>query len=286
MKKFLILLLSAMILFSGCVEKNVKNGDNITVNYIGRFQDGKVFDTSIESVAKANGLFNPGARYEPLKFTVGNRKVIQGFDEGVIGMKVGETKVLTIPPEKAYPINPDKIQVGPIIQHVPATTIIPKVFEIPFAQFEQFFGQNHSAGDTVKIPDTNINITIKNISSKVSLTYDLNVGYDVWDARAPWNETVVKIDDTNITLKPKVKKNDIIQFPKYPWNTTVIDVNNENITLRHNPIPETTITVPGMFGQMVPMKISFNETSIIMDQNPEVAGKTLIFNVTLISIDR
>jgi len=41
-----------------------------------------------------------------------------------------------------------------------------------------------------------------------------------------------------------------------------------------------------MFGQMTDMKISFNETSVIMDQNPEVAGKTLIFNVTLISIDK
>jgi len=104
--------------------------------------------------------------------------------------------------------------------------------------------------------------------------------------KRPWNETVLKIDDTNITIKPNVTKNSIIQFPNAPFDTTVEDINQTNITIRHNPIPNTTISVPGMFGQMVQMKISFNETSMIMDQNPEVAGKTLIFNVTLVSIDK
>jgi hypothetical protein len=78
-----------------------------------------------------------------------------------------------------------------------------------------------------------------------------------------------------------VSKNAIVQLQGAPWNSTVVGMDNVNITLRHNPIPETII--PSMFGQM---KISFNETSIIMDQNPELAGKTLLFKVTLVSIDK
>lgn len=288
MNKLLILILAVVIIFSGCVEKTVKKGDNISVNYVGSYEDGKVFDTSIESVAKANELFNEGATYEPLKFTVGNTPsaVIEGFDEGVIGMKVGQTKKLTIPPEKAYPINPDMIQASPIIQELPATRVIPEVFEIPKGQFEEYFGENHSAGDIVQIPDTNINLTVTNITSEVSLKYKLKEGSNIWDSRAPWNETVVKIKDKNITIRPNIKKNDIIQFQGAPFNSTVIDLNDKNITLRHNPIPPTTVVVPGMFGQMEHMKISFNETSVIMDRNSEAAGKTLIFNVTLISIDK
>jgi FKBP-type peptidyl-prolyl cis-trans isomerase 2 len=289
MNKLLILILAAVILFSGCVEKTVKKGDNISVNYVGSFEDGKVFDTSIESVAKANDLFTQGAKYEPLNFTVGKTPsaVIPGFDEGVIGMKLGQTKKLTIPPEKAYPINPDMIEVSPIIQELPATRMIPEVFNVSISQFEQYFGKNHSAGDTVQIPDTNINLTATNItSSEVSLKYKLKEGSNIWDSRAPWNETVVLIKDKNITIRPNITLNEIVQFQGAPFNSTVIDINDKNITLRHNPIPPTTVTVPGMFGQMEHMKISFNETSVIMDRNSEVAGKTLIFNVTLISINK
>lgn len=65
-----------------------KKGDRLEVNYTGRFPDGKVFDTSIGR--------------SPLAFTVGAGQLIQGFDEAVIGMRVGDKKVVTIPPEKAY----------------------------------------------------------------------------------------------------------------------------------------------------------------------------------------
>jgi peptidylprolyl isomerase len=294
MRKVLILILAAVILFSGCVEQTVKKGDNISVNYIGSFENGKVFDTSIESVAKANDMLTPGATYELFNFTVGKTpsEAIEGFDEGVIGMKVGQTKKLTIPPEKAYPINPNKIQVLPIEENISTITVIPREIKVSVSQFEQAFGPNHSVGDTVQIPDSNINITITNITnttnttSEITLEYNLSVGFKIWNAKAPWNETVINIDDKNISIKPNVKINDTVQLPNSPYNTTIVDMNDKNITLRHNPIPETTAEVPDMFGQMVPTKIRFNETSIIMDQNSEVAGKTLLFNITLVSINK
>lgn len=287
MRNIFLVIMVAAILLSGCVDKSVKTGDNISVNYIGSFEDGRVFDTSIESIAQANDL-PPRDIYEPLKFKVGQKPsaVIEGFDKGVIGMKIGETKTLRIPPEEAYPINPGLIQVSPIVQELPSTRTIPKIFEIPLEQFEQYFGSNHSVGDIVQIPDTNINITVKNITSEVSLTYNFKVGSNVWTANVPWNETVIKIDDKNITTKPNVTKNDIFDIPDFPVSITIVDINATNMTIKYNPIPETTIDLPSMFGQMVPTKISFNETSMIMDQNREVAGKTLIFNITLVSIDK
>lgn len=285
MKKILILFLAALIIFSGCIgEKTVKKGDTVSVNYTGSLQDGKVFDTNIESVAKQHNIIKP--EYVPLNFTVGEPGMIKGFDEGVVGMKVGETRKLTIPPEKGYGlVDPKLISAYDIIENVSAkNTTLPKVMNIPLEQFEATYGPGHNKSDSVILPGTNINLTIQNISTSVSLSFNLAVGFQIFQQNSPWNMTVVKINETNITIKPSVKKNDTIrlpldQFQKAPWTSTVIGVTADNITLRHNPIPETT--VQSMYGTMT---VRFNETSFIIDQNHEFAGKTLIFNITLISI--
>lgn len=267
-------------MFSGCAgQKTVKSGNNITVDYIGRIQDGKVFDTSIETVAKDNNLFMSGRDYKPYEFTVGKEEVIKGLDEGVVGMKVGETKTLIISPEKAYgQIKPELVQAIPIIQVVPKR--FPRIVNVSLDEFERTFGTEHKTGDNVTTPGTNMSLTVRNISTDVSLYYNFKVGDIIPSPGAPWNETVVAIDDKNFTVEYSVKKNDTIQFFNVQWNTTVIDVNNESLTLKHNPIPDAVIQT--MFG---PIKVSFNETSIIMDRNLELAGKTLIFNITLKSID-
>lgn len=80
----------------------VKNGDYVEVNYIGRLEDGTVFDSSIEEIARKAGVYDPDREYEPLGFTVGEGMLIEGFEKGVLGMEAGERKELRIPPEKAY----------------------------------------------------------------------------------------------------------------------------------------------------------------------------------------
>lgn len=66
----------------------VKSGDAVKVHYTGKFDDGDVFDSSEGS--------------DPLAFTVGAGQVIPGFDQALIGMQVGETKSIVIPPDQAY----------------------------------------------------------------------------------------------------------------------------------------------------------------------------------------
>lgn len=65
-----------------------KEGDTVRVQYTGKLKDGTIFDTSDER--------------EPLEFTIGKGEIIPGFERAVIGMKPGETKTATIPPEEAY----------------------------------------------------------------------------------------------------------------------------------------------------------------------------------------
>lgn len=64
--------------------------DILTVHYTGKLEDGTVFDSSK----------NPGR--DPFRFTVGLGQVIRGWDEGFVGMKIGGTRTLTIPPEMGY----------------------------------------------------------------------------------------------------------------------------------------------------------------------------------------
>ena len=66
----------------------VKNGDKVKIHYTGKLNDGSVFDSS--------------EGREPLEFTVGGSMVVPGFENGVMGMKKGENKTITISPEEAY----------------------------------------------------------------------------------------------------------------------------------------------------------------------------------------
>jgi peptidylprolyl isomerase len=68
--------------------EQVKKGDTARVHYTGRLEDGQVFDTSEGD--------------EPLEFEVGAGEVIQGFDEGVRGMSVGDKKIIVIEADNAY----------------------------------------------------------------------------------------------------------------------------------------------------------------------------------------
>lgn len=75
--------------------KQAKEGDTVSLHYKGTFEDGTVFDSS-----ETHGA---------LKFTIGKGMVIPGFEEAVTGMKLGETKTVTIPPEKGYGPHKDEL---------------------------------------------------------------------------------------------------------------------------------------------------------------------------------
>jgi FKBP-type peptidyl-prolyl cis-trans isomerase 2 len=81
---------------------SAQNGDTVSVHYIGKFPGGKVFDTSMKAEAIKAGLFNLARDYKPLQVVLGKHQVISGFEEALVGMKINETKEITLPPEKAY----------------------------------------------------------------------------------------------------------------------------------------------------------------------------------------
>lgn len=90
------------------------SGDKVTVHYVGTLTDGKVFDSSID-------------RNTPFIFTLGAGQVIRGWDEGLVGMRVGGKRTLTISPDYAY----GQEGVGPI----PPNSVI--IFEVDLLNVEK-----------------------------------------------------------------------------------------------------------------------------------------------------
>ncbi len=70
------------------MEREVKKGDTVKIHYTARLKDGEVFESSKGHV--------------PFQFTVGEGSVIPGLEKAIIGMKVGETKTIEVPPEEGF----------------------------------------------------------------------------------------------------------------------------------------------------------------------------------------
>jgi peptidylprolyl isomerase len=107
--KYIILIIALIIVISMAAYVGVNlasvptvaAGDTVQVYYTGTLVNGTVFDTNVGK--------------EPLNFTVGSNQVIDGFDQAVIGMKLNETKNVTIPANEAYgPVDPSLIIIVPL----------------------------------------------------------------------------------------------------------------------------------------------------------------------------
>jgi peptidylprolyl isomerase len=77
--------------------QQVKNGDTVKVHYHGKLTTGETFDSS-------DGK-------DPLEFKVGDGDVIKGFEEGVMGMQIGDKKTIQIPAEDAYGVKNEEMMI-------------------------------------------------------------------------------------------------------------------------------------------------------------------------------
>lgn len=77
--------------------KEIKKGSKVSVHFIGKFEDGEIFDSSYDT--------------EPLDFEVGTGEIVKGFEAGIMGMKEGEKKSFAVSCEDGYGLFDDELVV-------------------------------------------------------------------------------------------------------------------------------------------------------------------------------
>jgi FKBP-type peptidyl-prolyl cis-trans isomerase 2 len=269
---------------SPAARPTVQVGDNVTVNYIGVFgtspQVGKVFDTSLFSVATNNfswpkslGYVPRGwvaSNYTPLPVSVGPdipsggysyggltfEGVVTGFWQGLIGLAGNQTHYITVPPSLGY-----GSQNSSCLVSQPLTFTLPVTTSLSTAAFSaQFPEVSPLAGTEFKDP-----------------TY-------------AWTDLILSVNATSVTYQslPSVGWTAAPQG----WTVEVTSVNATTITLTNQLTPSNAGLVGGKVSGSGPCGAS---TFIVSAVNPatatyvenfnsQVAGQTLIFIVTVVDI--
>jgi len=151
----------------------VEPGDLVTVEYVGRFEDGSVFDTSRYSVAEDHGLVEAQGRdpesYAPHTFTVGEGDVIEGLDEGLVELSVGEEATVRVPPEKGYgEFDPERVR-----------EYDPETFEGMVGQEPEVglhvHAQNGLHGDVTAVRDDTVEVDFNHELAGETLVFEVEV---------------------------------------------------------------------------------------------------------------
>ncbi len=81
----------------------MKEGDVVVVDYVGRIKEsGELFDTTKKEVAEEEDAVNERTEYKPIKIVVGAGMIVEGLDEALEDMEIGDSKEVEISPEMAF----------------------------------------------------------------------------------------------------------------------------------------------------------------------------------------
>jgi FKBP-type peptidyl-prolyl cis-trans isomerase 2 len=246
-------------------EAYIVNGDTVKVDYIGMFENGKVFDTSMENIAKDNATYVKALSFEyrptgysPLEFAVGSGQMIKGFDEAVLGMNEGGQKTVTIPYEKGYGASdPNLIKVRDIVEELPIREVMST------SQFTARFFQEPVLG--MNFPDPK------------------------WG----WQVSVFDITGDQVTILNQPELNMIIT-PYNDWESKVTFIDSganggEGLIRVVNLLDdsdENNIISTDSTGQFILIDVDLAGGTYTVDYNREVVGKTLIFYITIVEITK
>ena len=223
------------------------SGDLVFVDYTVRVENGSVYDTTLESVAREAGIYKSTIPYRPFNFTLGNGEVIEGFDEAVTGMRVGEQKTAVLPPEKAYgDYDPTYIEA------VPRVYSISRIEAVPLTDFFSAYpGFSFTDSQTVQV-DT-------------------------------WNATILAVTNDTVMLRHNPQVNQTIETGK--WPSIVLNVTDTELILRHEPQLDKLYVTQSQDGE--PRLATVRQIAddyFMLDYNAPLAGHTLNFTIKLLRI--
>ncbi len=259
MKKFLVLFAFGILLL-GCIgpepepeRPTAYYGDTVTVDYI-LTVDGEMIDTSIEQVARDNALYTPFKTYKPLSFKMElGGMLIDGFVNGIVGMKVNETRTFEIPPgDDAYGYY-DQTRVYNVSRYYKFNALE----EVPISYFEE----NNITLEIGTGFDTDIGtVFIENVSNDtgiVTIMYVFQEG-DGFSYNGFHHIVTGGLDENySYTIMFDIRENGTY------YTTSLID--RKPVSLKVTKLTNETIT---------------------FDENHLLAGKTLEYTVTLLDLEK
>lgn len=165
----------------------IKSGDLVTMNYIGRLADGRVFDTSLLNVARDNGLYpksltftlRSNSSYIPFNMTAGSYGstggTIKGFALGVIGLHKGDQSVIDVKPGDGYALNPSNVRTVPLVQELPIYDVLPleqfrltfNAEPVPMHTYPHFFWK----WDVLVVAEDPTSVLVKQIPTVGQIVY-------------------------------------------------------------------------------------------------------------------
>ena len=155
---FLVMFLIGAAVFSlGCLGSGAKEGDTLSIYYTGTLEDGTVFDSNVGG--------------QPFSVVLGAHRVVPGFENALYGMKVKETKIVTLQPEDAYPYNPNDVI------SVEIEVILESLDSVPNVGDELYTsnGIQPIKGVVLEVTDTHVIIDFnRDVAGKV-LTFEITV---------------------------------------------------------------------------------------------------------------
>jgi FKBP-type peptidyl-prolyl cis-trans isomerase 2 len=134
-----------------------KTGDTVKVHYTGKLTNGEIFDTSKDR--------------EPLQFTLGEKQVIAGFEQGIEGMKIGEVKEVNLSSENAYGPRKEEMIFEIANENIPpeVNPQVGQTLTMSNPEGQQFNVLVHEVGDNSIFLDANHPLAGKDLVFEVEL---------------------------------------------------------------------------------------------------------------------
>jgi hypothetical protein len=268
----------------GGSQRTIISGDSVTLDYIGMLPDGRVFDTSILSVAYDNANYpksltftlRDNESYEPFSMTAGNYGsggTIKGFALGVLGLQVGDQRTIEIAPEDGYPLFTDLITTFNITDKIAITELMTE------DQYRSFFDIEPVELDVATHPFWGWNVLVADVSGGyVTIKSQPTVGQSVYPYGNPnigtiptgWEIKVTGYDPAanggvgEITIQNMVSAEDV-------YNVMGKDSSGNALIIWS--FDETN--------QTFQVHSSYNDNGY----NAEISGRPLIFEVTIIKVE-
>ncbi len=256
--------------------RRAKYGDTTVIQYTGYFEDDRIFDTNVELIAGSpdypkSSTFTERDVYEPLTVTIGEGRFLPDFEMAIIDMAPGETKTITIPAERGYGLDNNDL-----IVEINITEYYDIYEQMTVQEFNQIYGDDYNTSAD---------------GPPVNMTFQHWV--------YGWDLVVVNVTtDRLVTIRNKAVEGLVEAFP---WDTHILYVDEaiNEIKLQHSPSVNDVLKKqydnvyhftpgwpekPHKEGPGIVIDVTIDTFTI--NYNREVTGDTLMFDLTLLSIEK